>query len=253
MIKAYTVITGASSGIGYATALAFAKRQHPLILIARREDRLRSLKDEILAKYPDLDIVLKVCDLSHTENCLTLYQELLVYPLKNWINNAGFGHYDLMSQQPLDKMMTMLKLNVEALTLFSTLFVRDYQDVPGTQLINISSSGGYTIVPNAVTYCATKFFVSSLTEGLALELSRLGAPLKAKVLAPSATETEFANVANEVDNYDYQKGFGRYHTSHEMASFLLALYDSSAVVGKINRDSFELDLTEPLFHYVGKK
>ncbi|WP_314067578.1 SDR family NAD(P)-dependent oxidoreductase [uncultured Vagococcus sp.] len=252
MRQTYTVITGASSGIGYATALAFADRQQPLILIARREERLHLLKEEIHETQPELEVILKVCDLSNTENCLALYQELATYSLNTWINNAGFGHYDLMAQQPLDKILNMLQLNVEALTLFSTLFVRDYQDVPGAQLINVSSSGGYTIVPNAVTYCATKFFVSSLTEGIALELKRLGAPLTAKVLAPSATETEFANVANDTDNYDYQKGFGHYHTSQEMAEFLMALYDSSAVVGRVNRDNFELELTGPLLHYVGK-
>ena len=50
----------------------------------------------------------------------------------------------------------MIHLNIEALTLLSTLFVHDYKDIEGTQLINISSCGGYTIVPTAVTYCATK-------------------------------------------------------------------------------------------------
>ena len=63
----------------------------------------------------------------------------------------------------------------EALTILSSLFVRDYKDVPGTQLINLSSCGGYTIVPTAVTYCATKFYVSTFTEGLAWELIESGA------------------------------------------------------------------------------
>ncbi len=59
----------------------------------------------------------------------------------------------------------MLRLNVEALTIFFfSLFVRDFKDIEGTQLINISSAGGYTIVPTAVTYCAAKFYVSTFTE-----------------------------------------------------------------------------------------
>ena len=69
--------------------------------------------------------------------------------------------------------------------------------------INISSSGGYTIVPTAITYCATKFYVSTFTEGLAWELIESGATMRAKVLAPAATQTEFGKKANNVEQYDY--------------------------------------------------
>ena len=83
----------------------------------------------------------------------------------------------------------MIHLNIEALTIFSTLFVHDYMDIQNTQLINISSCGGYIIVPTAVTYCATKFYVSTFTEGLARELESRNAKMKVKVLAPAATRT----------------------------------------------------------------
>ena len=138
----------------------------------------------------------------------------------------------------------MLHLNVEALTLLSALFVKKYRDVPGTQLINVSSAGGYTIVPNAVVYCATKFFVSAFTEGLAEEMKASGAKLQAKVLAPAATKTEFGNVANQTDAYDYDQAFGTYHTSKDMAQFLLQLYDSQKTVGSVNRDSFTFELSD---------
>ena len=65
----------------------------------------------------------------------------------------------------------MLRLNIISLTLLSHLFVRDYKRKPA-QLINISSVGGYSIVPNVVTYCASKFFVSAFTEGLHRELAQ---------------------------------------------------------------------------------
>ena len=74
----------------------------------------------------------------------------------------------------------MLHLNIEALTILSSLFVRDYENVEGTQLINVSSGGGYTIVADAVTYCATKFYVSAFTEGLSQELKGRGAKMQAK-------------------------------------------------------------------------
>lgn len=250
-IKKYTVITGASSGIGYETAKAFAGRGSNLILIARREDRLKSLKQEILSSHSALDIIIKVMDLSISDNVFQLYEEIKEYPLQTWINNAGFGNYDTVWNQDLSKIRQMLRLNVEALTIFSSLFVRDFKDVEGAQLINISSAGGYTIVPTAVTYCAAKFYVSTFTEGLAWELKENGCKMQAKVLAPAATKTEFGKVANGVNEYDYDKTFGTYQTSAQVAGFLLELYDSDKVVGIVDRENFLFKMSEPQFSYAG--
>ncbi len=247
--KGYTVITGASSGIGYETAKAFAARGKHLVVVARRKDRLKALKDEILDKYPAVDVILKPFDLSVLERVYQLYSSLQSLRLETWINNAGFGNYDSVAQQDLGKIDAMIRLNIEALTILSSLFVHDYKDVPGTQLINLSSCGGYTIVPTAVTYCATKFYVSAFTEGLAWELRESGAKMRAKVLAPAATQTEFGKRANHVDVYDYDKAFGTYHTSKQMAEFLLQLYDSDSTLGIVDRETFRFDLRPPQFPY----
>lgn len=249
--KKYTVITGASSGIGYEAAKAFAERGSNLILIARRKDRLEALRQEILTLYPTLDIVIKETDLSVSQNVFRLYNDVRNYPLQTWINNAGFGNYDSVGHQNLEKISKMLNVNVKALTIFSSLFVRDFKDTEKAQLINISSCGGYTIVPNAVTYCAAKFYVSAFTEGLSWELKAAHAKMRAKVLAPAATKTEFGKVANDVTEYDYDKLFGTYHTSAEMAAFLLELYDSDKTVGLVDRENFSFRLCEPLFQYAG--
>ena len=247
----YTVITGASSGIGYETAKAFAGRGKNLVIVARRKDNLEMLKKEILEDRPDVDVVIRSTDLSVLENVYQLYEGLRDYEIETWVNNAGFGNYGSVADQDLGKIGAMLHLNIEALTILSSLFVRDYKDVDGTQLINVSSCGGYTIVPAAVTYCAAKFYVSAFTEGLAWELKEAGAKMKAKVLAPAATKTEFGMVANNVREYDYDKSFGTYHTGRQMAGFLLELYDSENVVGMVDRESFSFRLAEPLFPYAG--
>ena len=179
--KKYTVITGASSGIGRETAKAFAGRGKNLIVAARRTENLEALKREILEQHPTLDIVIRTVDLSVLENVYQFYSSLKDFQLETWVNNAGLGNYDSVAQQDLEKINTMLRLNVEALTILSSLFVRDYKDASGTQLINLSSCGGYTIVPTAVTYCATKFYVSTFTEGLAWELIETGAKMRAKL------------------------------------------------------------------------
>ena len=247
----YTVITGASSGIGYETAKAFAKRGKNLVIVARSTENLENLKMEILKDNSSLDVIVKDVDLSIMSNVHQLYQELKPYEIETWINNAGFGNYDRVANQNLEKVEIMLRLNIEALVILSSLFVHDYQNIEGTKLINISSAGGYIIVPTAITYCATKFFVSTFTEGLARELQESNSKLQAKVLAPAATKTNFGNVANNIDEYDYDKSFGSYHTSEEMADFLLKLYDSNEVVGRISRETFEFELTSPLFDYAG--
>lgn len=246
----YTVITGASSGIGLEAAKAFSKLSKNLILIARRKERLDQLKQAIVSEFPDLEVIVKVADLSQRESVLTLYADLKKYAIETWINNAGLGYYHTVAKQDLDKVGQMLQLNVEALTLLSTLYVTDYENVENTQLINLSSAGGYKNVPNAVTYCATKFYVSAFTEGLALELQAKGAPLKVKVLAPAATETEFAQIANGSQSYDYTEAFSTFHAAKEMAQFLIELYLSPKVVGHVDRDTFTFTLSDPLFdHY----
>lgn len=247
----YTVITGASSGIGWEAAKAFAKRNKNLILIARREERLKELQKELLNSNPNIDVIVKSADLSVAQNVYQIYDEIKPYVLETLVNNAGFGDYSSVAAQDLSKIESMLHLNIEALTILSSLFVRDYKDAEGAQLINISSRGGYIIVPNAVTYCATKFYVGAFTEGLAHELIADGAKLQAKLLAPAATKTEFGMVANNVSNYDYDNSFSKYHTGEQMASFLLELYDSKHTVGLIDWQSFEFTLKSPIFNYAG--
>lgn len=144
--KNYVCITGASSGIGLETAKAFASLENNLILVARRQEQLEKLKEELLLSFPKLDIVVKSIDLSISENAFKLYQELKSYQILTWINNAGFGNYDSVDHQNLDKITKMLHLNIESLTILSSLYVRDYKNVEGTQLINLSSRGGYMLV-----------------------------------------------------------------------------------------------------------
>ena len=163
-MKKYIVITGASSGIGAAVAKAFARRGENLILVARRRELLEELKSEI-AKFADVEVVIEICDLSKQENVLALWRNLEKFELKALINNAGFGDYGKVGEQNLEKVTQMINLNIISLVTLSTLFTKKYKD-KDTQLINISSIGGYNIVPNVVTYCASKFFVSAFSEGL---------------------------------------------------------------------------------------
>jgi short-subunit dehydrogenase len=144
----------------------------------------------------------------------------------------------------------MTNLNIESLTILSTLFVNKYENVEGTQLINVSSVGGYGILATAVTYCATKFYVSAFTEGIAGELKLKGAKMQAKVLAPAATETEFAiNARENTPEFDYNN-LPKFHTSKEVSEFLIKLYQGNKVVGLVNPDTYEFNLMDPIYRFV---
>ena len=247
----YTVITGASSGIGYETAKVLAQKGKSLVLVARRTDELEKLRDEVKALAPDSDVILRSVDLTESANVHELYDSLKDLDIETWINNAGFGDFDNVKDVSVPKVEKMLRLNIEALTVLTSRYVHDYHDVEGTTVLNVSSGGGYRIVPNAVTYCATKFYVSAYTEGLAQELKNSGAKLRAKVLAPAATETEFADRSRGEQGFDYSKNVAKYHTAAEMATFLDQLLDSDQIVGIVNAEDYSFELRGPLFTYVG--
>ncbi|WP_195340297.1 SDR family oxidoreductase [Fusobacterium sp. 1001295B_180824_G3] len=246
-MKKYTVITGASSGIGKAIAKLFSKKSKNLILIARRIELLKELKSEILSTQPNIDIILKEFDLTKIEKLVDLYSSLKEYSIETWINNAGVGILGIVSDNDINRVINMVNLNVQAVTVLSTLFVKDYKDIEGTQLINISSAAGYIISPEATTYCATKFFVSAFTEGLNLEMKNIGAKLRAKVLCPAATKTEFASKASDRQDYSY---FENSNTSDEVAEHLYKLYESDATIGFVNFEDLSLELSEPKFRNI---
>ncbi|MCW3795640.1 SDR family NAD(P)-dependent oxidoreductase [Paenibacillus sp. LS1] len=248
----YTVITGASSGIGYETALAFAARGKNLILVARRLDKLEDLKSTIQGIDPKVNVIVHISDLSVTAEAYTLYNDLKEYEIETWINNAGLGEGSFIADQNLDKVETMLRVNIESLTILSTLYVRDYANVEGTQLINVSSALGYAIAVGSVTYSASKYYVSAFTEGLAKELELKGAKLKAKVLAPAITETEFVQKSLDAEAFDYKANMPKYHTAKEMAGFMINLYDHNEVVVGIVDQNYEFQLTGAIYPVISE-
>lgn len=250
-MKHYTVITGASSGIGKEAAKVFAAHGKNLILVARRQERLEQLKEEIQGRFPEIEVMVQTADLSVQEEAYRLYESLKPYTINTWINNAGRGYQSKVADQDSQIAIQMLRLNVESLTILSTLYVHDYKDMDGTQLINVSSVAGYMVFPDVVTYSASKYYVSAFTEGLAQELKNGGHKLRAKVLAPAAVQTEFAQVEQNRDSFDYDKAFPHYHTATQMAQFLWELYESNQCVGSVKFEPFTFCLDKPKYPYLG--
>ncbi|MGT2637859.1 SDR family NAD(P)-dependent oxidoreductase [Streptococcus ratti] len=250
MGKKYSLITGASSGIGKSTAELFASKGKNLILIARGTEALEEVREEIKTKYPNLDIVIRDYDLTDIAGLNDLYDSFNGYDIETWINNAGFGILELVKDHSIDRVLNMIRLNVEALTVLSIRYVQDYANVDGTQLINISSGAGYILAPMATAYAGTKFYVSAFTEGLDLELKATGAKMRAKVLAPASTKTNFANVATNRTDVTYGEDsqyFKKFNTSEDVAGFLYDLYQSDKFLGLVDHETFTLALEDGKF------
>lgn len=246
----YTVITGASAGIGEALAYKFASEGHNLILTARRFELLELLKVSLIKEY-DIDVILIPADLGNSEALEKLYTKTKDYAIDVFINNAGLGDYSYAWDLNLAKANSMIDVNIKALSMLSLKFIQDYIDEDST-LINVSSGGGYFVLNKAVTYCATKFFVSSFTEGVAQNLKHQNKRLRVKVLAPAGTNTEFVSIAEQDAGF---KGADIFDTSAFISAELLAehaykLFKSDKIVG-IVKGGNEFELRDPIFPYGG--
>jgi short-subunit dehydrogenase len=185
-----TVITGASAGIGVELARVFARHGHALALVARREDRLRALADEIAAIGPRRPIVI-AADLARPDAAKIIGEELRAHGAEPqyMVNNAGFGLVGLAGERDREETLAMIDVNVRALTELSLAFVDSLARHKGG-ILNVGSMAGFLPGPGMAVYYATKSFVLSLSEALHAELKKRG--VRVTLLAPGPVQTEFA-------------------------------------------------------------
>ena len=189
-LRPVTLITGASAGIGVALARVFSRHGHELAIVARREDRLQELANEIEATGARRPIVI-VCDLSKPGVARQIGGALASLGAEPQfvVNNAGFGLVGLATVRDRDEQLQMIDLNVRALTELSIAFVESLARHHGG-LLNVGSMAGFLPGPGMAVYYATKAYVLSFTEALHSELTPLG--IKVTVLCPGPVPTEFA-------------------------------------------------------------
>ena len=189
-LRPVTVITGASAGIGAALARVFARHGHELALVARREDRLRALADEIAATGATKPLVI-VADLQLEGAAAAIGKELEVLGAEPQyiVNNAGFGLVGAATKLDRAEQLAMIDLNVRALTDLSLAFVDSLARHKGG-LLNVASIAGFLPGPGMTVYYATKAYVLSFSEALHSELRRQG--VRVTALCPGPVATEFA-------------------------------------------------------------
>jgi uncharacterized protein len=188
-----TVITGASAGIGLALARVFARHGHELALVARREERLNALADEIGSTGARRPVVI-AADLLKP-GVAHLIQDLLATQGAEpqfVVNNAGFGLVGLASARDRDEQLQMIDLNVRVLTELSLAFIDTLARHRGG-LLNVGSMAGLLPGPGMAVYYATKAYVLSFTEALHSELKPRG--IRVSVLCPGPVPTEFGDRA----------------------------------------------------------
>ena len=240
MEQDYVVITGSSSGIGCALAQQYAKNGQNLILVARRIEKLNELKQA----YPKVDIQTYKADLSDSQQVRDFYEFTKRFRLVHFINNAGFGDYAHIVDADINKLEQMIKLNITALTILSSLFLKDYAN-QNVILTNISSIAGYAVINPAVTYSASKYFVSAFTEGLAKQFAN--ASVKIKLVAPAATESEFVDISCDTTNFDYKTHVPKYHTAAEMADFIIEHAKNEHFLAIVDTNNYTMEFKELQF------
>lgn len=190
----YALITGASKGIGKAIAQILAAKGYSLLLVARSEDLLQKVKEEIEAKAK-VEVRYLALDLSAP----TSPQQVFDWCVQNnlsvsvLVNNAGYGLSGAFESYPLEQHLNMLQVNCLTLVQLTHLFLPQLKLETQGYVLNIASSAAYQAVPYLSLYAASKSFVLQFSRGLHFELRKSN--VSVTCISPGATDTDFVTRA----------------------------------------------------------
>lgn len=186
------LITGASSGIGCDMARVLSGMGYDLILVARREDRLCALAEELGTPCRAI-----AADLSDLCECRQVYRAVQSDDLEIVINNAGFGLFGAFTETDLETELRMIRTNITAVHVLTKLFLQDFRIRNHGYILNVASSAGFMAGgPLMATYYATKSYVLRLTQAIREELRHEGSSVCVSALCPGPVDTEFNHVAD---------------------------------------------------------
>ncbi|UQE73711.1 SDR family oxidoreductase [Gordonia sp. PP30] len=188
------VVTGASSGIGAEFAEQLARRGADLVLVARREDRLRALAARLAAEH-GVGVRVVAADLAGPAGRQTLLDALAGTDVDVLINNAGFATHGAFAELDPQRVHDEIAVNVVAVTMLTRALLPGMLARDRGAIVNIASTAAFQPIAHMAVYGATKAFVLSFTEALWGETERGGVDVVA--VCPGATDTEFFDVAGE--------------------------------------------------------
>ena len=186
------LITGATSGIGKATAELLAKNNFRLILCGRREERLKQLEEDLgsLTELTTLQF-----DVRSREDVFTAVKNLPkeFQQIDVLINNAGNAHgLDPIQDGSLDDWDAMMDINVKGLLYMSKAIIPQMIERNNGFIVNIGSTAGKEVYPNGNVYCASKFAVNAINKGMRIDLNQYN--IRVSAIHPGLVETEFSDV-----------------------------------------------------------
>lgn len=189
------LVTGASAGIGMEFARELAPRVGGLVLVARREERLRQLRDELTARHPNLSVTIRATDLSDAADvdALCRWPGEHQIAIDILINNAGLGDYGTFATSDAARVREIIAVNMSALTMLAHALLPQMIARGRGGILNVSSSAAFLPLPQLALYAATKAYVNSLSEAVRLEVRGTGVHVTA--LCPGPVYTEFGDVA----------------------------------------------------------
>ena len=201
------LITGASSGLGAEFARQLGPYARELVLVARRNDRLEELAQELRGIHPGLDVRIYCADIGIEEKRLALARWLQKekVAVDFLINNAGLGDHGRFDASDWKRVRAMLDVNIAALTHLTHLLVPSMMRGGRAAVLNVSSVAGFFPLPQMAVYSATKAYVTSFSEALAIELRPKGITVTA--LCPGPVPTEFFDVATREGGQDAASHF----------------------------------------------
>jgi uncharacterized protein len=201
-----TLITGASAGIGREFARQLADRSRSLVLVARREQRLTELRDELVRRNPKLVVHIRVVDLADKSQVEDLVDWLgrEKIDIDFLINNAGLGDLGPFATSDSERVEKIILVNIRALTLLTRKLLPAMVANKRGAILNVSSSAGFLPIADFSVYAASKAYVNSFSEGLRAELRGTGISVLA--LCPGPIHTEFTQVAQRPTEPPYGSG-----------------------------------------------
>lgn len=196
--KCHAVITGASSGLGAEFARQLAPHAETLVLVARRADALEAVKAGLASS--GARILCCVADLASDAGREAVLAFLEAFSIKPnlLINNAGLGDYGTFASSAAEKTRTQIELNITALTMLTHAMLPKLQRPGG--VVNVSSLASTLPMPELAVYAASKAYVTSLSEALAVELAPQG--ITVTCVCPGPTPTNFSQTARREDGGD---------------------------------------------------
>ena len=195
------VITGASSGIGKASAIKFAKKNAKVVLVARRKEKLLQVQKEI-SQYTDSTLVCQ-CDVSNKSQVKEMSDTVIdtFGRIDILVNNAGFVIYGKVSELTIEEIESQMETNYFGMIYCTKNFLPHMVEQGKGHIVNVASMGASFGVPGIASYCATKFAMLGFSEGLKHELSGTG--IDVTVVSPMLTDTPLLDHPS-FENFSYR-------------------------------------------------